>query len=175
MTCDFGRTAWTCLISVDWWPRPCGGSCQPVPPGRFAHVSIPAGVTATATELEPDDAEQLRAVSGRMVTEQIEYASCCINMTMRDIRLRYKQTFMDLGGRFSCAAQYGDFSLIFMRVATIPTGCRTRNLCVLWAAGLELFRRVTGFRQSLTSNSNLVTKVYFPREIFPLSSIWCAS
>jgi lipopolysaccharide transport system permease protein len=116
---------------------------------------------------------QLRADIREMVTEQIEYRELLYQMTMRDIRLRYKQTVMGFGWAiFMPLLNTAIFSVIFMRVAPIPTGVPYPIFAYCGLLAWNFFAVSLRFSvNSLTSNSNLVTKVYFPREIFPLSSI----
>ena len=88
-----------------------------------------------------------------------------IQMTMRDLLLRYKQMVMGFAGRFMPPANTLVFSVIFTRVAHIDTGCCIRF--VLRPAGLNFTASSLLLRgQPPTSNTSLVSKVYFPREIF---------
>jgi lipopolysaccharide transport system permease protein len=116
---------------------------------------------------------QLRADIREMVTEQVEYRELLYQMTMRDIRLRYKQTVMGFGWAiFMPLLNTAIFSVIFMRVAPIETGVPYPIFAYCGLLAWNFFAVSLRFSvNSLTSNSNLVTKVYFPREIFPLSSI----
>ena len=116
---------------------------------------------------------QLRADIREMVTEQIEYRELLYQMTMRDIRLRYKQTVMGFGWAiFMPLMNTAIFSVIFMRVAPIDTGV---PYPIFAYCGLLTWNFTSSSLKfavnSLTSNANLVTKVYFPREIFPLSTV----
>ena len=57
-----------------------------------------------------------------MIAEQIEYRELLYQMTMRDLRLRYKQTFMGFGWAiFMPLINTAVFSVIFTKVAPIPT------------------------------------------------------
>jgi ABC-type polysaccharide/polyol phosphate export permease len=108
-----------------------------------------------------------------MLHEQFEYRELLLRMTKRDLLLRYKQTAMGFGWAiFAPLVNTAVFSVIFTRVAPIQTpvpyplfaycGFLTWNLT---ASALKF--AVT----SLSSNTNLVTKVYFPRELFPVSAV----
>lgn len=116
---------------------------------------------------------QLRADIREMVSEQVEYRELLYQMTMRDIRLRYKQTVMGFGWAiFMPLLNTAIFSVIFMRVAPIETGVPYPIFAYCGLLAWNFFAVSLRFSvNSLTSNSSLVTKVYFPREIFPLSSI----
>jgi ABC-type polysaccharide/polyol phosphate export permease len=108
-----------------------------------------------------------------IVTEQIAYRELLFRMTHRDLLLRYKQTIMGLGWAvFMPLINTVIFSVVFMRVAPIDTGVpyplfAYTGLLVWNAFAASLRFSVT----SLTSNSSLVTKIYFPREIFPISAV----
>jgi ABC-type polysaccharide/polyol phosphate export permease len=113
--------------------------------------------------------EDLREI----VSEQIAYRELLFRMTHRDLLLRYKQTVMGVAWAvFVPIINTLIFSVIFTRVAPIDTGVpyplfAFSGLLVWNAFASSLRFSVT----SLTSNSTLVTKVYFPREIFPLSAV----
>lgn len=98
-----------------------------------------------------------------------------MQLTLRDIRIRYKQAVMGLGWA------------IFMPVVIVLAGLLVR-LAMAQVSGGELelagmagvavkalpwafFVGAIGFATpSLTGNINLVTKIYFPREVLPLSA-----
>jgi len=108
-----------------------------------------------------------------MVREQIEHRDLLFQMTKRDLLLRYKQTAMGFGWAvFTPLINTAIFSVIFMRVAPIDTGVPypVFAFCGLWV--WNFFASSLKFAvNSLTSNTNLITKVYFPREVFPLSAV----
>jgi lipopolysaccharide transport system permease protein len=108
-----------------------------------------------------------------MVAEQFEFHELLRQMTLRDLKLRYKQTIMGFGWAiFMPLVNTAVFSVIFTRVAPLDTGMPYPLFAycglLTWNFSAASFRfAVTG----LTGNANLVAKVYFPREIFPLSSV----
>jgi ABC-type polysaccharide/polyol phosphate export permease len=108
-----------------------------------------------------------------MVREQVEYRGLLYQMTKRDLILRYKQTAMGIAWAiFAPLLNTVIFSVIFTRVAPIDPGVPypVFAYCGLWA--WNLFAGALKFAVgSLTGNTNLVTKVYFPREIFPVSAV----
>ena len=108
-----------------------------------------------------------------IVGEQFEFRELLYQMTRRDLLLRYKQTIMGFGWAvFMPLLNTAVFSVIFTRVAPIetPVPYPLYAYCGLWA--WNLFASSLKFSvNSLTSNTNLVTKVYFPREIFPFSAV----
>ncbi|MFN7917477.1 MAG: ABC transporter permease [Vicinamibacterales bacterium] len=108
-----------------------------------------------------------------MLTEQFDYRELLYQMTLRDLLLRYKQTVMGFGWAiFMPLVNTAVFSVIFTRVAPLPTPVPypVFAFCGLWA--WNFFASTLRFSvSSLTSNTNLVSKVYFPREIFPFSTV----
>jgi ABC-type polysaccharide/polyol phosphate export permease len=107
-----------------------------------------------------------------MVTEQVHYRELLYQMTKRDLLLRYKQTVMGFGWAiFMPLVNTAVFSVIFTRVAPIDVGVPYPIYAYCGLFAWNFFASSLRFAiSSLTSNPNLVTKVYFPREIFPFSS-----
>lgn len=108
-----------------------------------------------------------------MVGEQIEYRELLVQMTKRDLLLRYKQTVMGFGWAvFMPLVNTAVFSVIFMRVAPLEVGVPYPLFAFCGLLTWNFFASALRFSVvSLTSNAALVTKVYFPREIFPLSTV----
>jgi len=116
---------------------------------------------------------KLREDFHEIVTEQIEFRELLVQMTARDLLLRYKQTAMGFAwALFTPILNTMVFSLVFMHVAPVstPVPYPVFAYCGLLAwnfSASSLRFAIT----SLTGNTNLVTKVYFPREIFPLAAV----
>jgi len=108
-----------------------------------------------------------------MLGEQLEYRELLAQMTRRDLLLRYKQAVMGVGwALFMPLTNTVIFSVIFTRVAPIDTGLPYPMFAYCGLLAWNFFASALRFSVgSLTSNSNLVTKVYFPREIFPFSAV----
>jgi ABC-type polysaccharide/polyol phosphate export permease len=109
-----------------------------------------------------------------MLAEQVEYRGLLYRITVRDLLLRYKQTVMGVGWAVVMPlVNTIIFSVVFTRVARVPTGDVPYPLyaytgLLVWNVLASSLRfSVT----SLTANPSLVTKIYFPREILPLSSV----
>lgn len=123
-----------------------------------------------------DAGSQLVADIRELVGEQIAYRELLLRMTHRDLLLRYKQTVMGFGWAvFMPLINTLIFSVIFTRVAPIhtevPYPVYAYSGLLIWNAFASSLRfSVT----SLTANSSLVTKIYFPREIFPISAVLVA-
>jgi len=108
-----------------------------------------------------------------IVREQLEFRELLLQMTARDLRLRYKQTIMGFGWAvFTPILNTLVFSVLFMRVAPVHTEVPYPLFAycglLIWNFTASSLRFAI---TSLTSNANLVTKVYFPREIFPLAAV----
>src|SRR6185436_5344367 len=108
-----------------------------------------------------------------MLHEQVEYRELLTQMTKRDLLLRYKQTIMGFGWAvFMPLVNTAVFSVIFTRVAPIETDVPYPLFAYLglltWNFTASALRTAVS---SLTSNAGLVTKIYFPREIFPFSAM----
>jgi ABC-type polysaccharide/polyol phosphate export permease len=117
---------------------------------------------------------QLIADVREMVAEQGEYRELLVQMTKRDLLLRYKQTVMGFGWAiFMPLLNTVIFSVIFTRVAPIDVGVPYPLFAYCGLVAWNFFASSLRFAvNSLTSNTNLVTKVYFPREIFPFSAVF---
>jgi lipopolysaccharide transport system permease protein len=111
-----------------------------------------------------------------MVTEQVTYRDLLYQMTKRDLLLRYKQTVLGFGWAiFMPLVNTAVFSVVFMRVAPIDVNVLGMPYPLFAFTGLltwNFFASSLKFAiVSLTSNAQLVAKVYFPREIFPFSAV----
>lgn len=111
-----------------------------------------------------------------MITELIDYRQLLYMLTWRDIKLRYKQSVM------------GFMWAILMPMLIVAAGI-TIKLAFSFMSGKSMvgsdvasmalkalpwsffISSIKFSTNSLVSNSNLVSKIYFPRELFPLSSV----
>jgi len=111
-----------------------------------------------------------------MINELIQYRHLLYMLAWRDIKIKYKQSVM------------GFMWAIFMPMMIVAAGILVRKAfsmlsgnpmdikevasvsvkAIPWAFFVGSIRFATN---SLTSNMNLVTKIYFPREVFPLSAV----
>jgi lipopolysaccharide transport system permease protein len=108
-----------------------------------------------------------------IIAEQIEFRELLFQMISRDLLLRYKQTAMGFAWALLMPLlNTVIFSVVFMRVAPVHTRVPYPMFAycglLVWNFTASALRfSVT----SLTANTSLVTKVYFPREIFPFSAV----
>ena len=108
--------------------------------------------------------------------ELIKYRDLFYMLTIRDIRIRYKQAVM------------GFLWAIFMPIVAVAAGILIKQaMAVVSGHSIDMLSVVSisvkvlpwtffisSIRfavQSLVGNSNLVTKIYFPRAVLPLASI----
>lgn len=98
-------------------------------------------------------------------------------LAWRDVKVRYKQAA--LGAAWALIQPIITmvlFTFVFGKLAKMPTGNLPPNAYpLLVIAGLlpwQLFSgALSGASGSLVSNSNLISKVYFPRMVVPLSAL----
>ena len=121
----------------------------------------------------PTTASRAVAEARALITEQIEYRELLVQMTRRDLLLRYKQTIMGFGwALFMPIVNTIVFSIVFMRVAPVQTGMPYPLYAFTGLLAWNFTASSLRFAvTSLTSNANLVSKIYFPREIFPFSAV----
>ena len=96
-------------------------------------------------------------------------------MIWRDVKVRYKQTL--LGAAWAIIQPVMTmlvFTFLFGRLAGLPTDGDIPYPIFSYTALLPWGLFVTALNQasrSLTTNQNMVTKIYFPRLVLPLASI----
>jgi lipopolysaccharide transport system permease protein len=96
-------------------------------------------------------------------------------LSWRDVKVRYKQTV--IGALWSIIRPLLTmiiFTVVFSRVAKIPAGVNAPYAIMVYAAMLPWTFFSTALSESsnsLLSNTNLISKVYFPRMIVPTASI----
>lgn len=95
-------------------------------------------------------------------------------LTLRDIKVRYKQTLMGLAWVIiQPLTTMLIFTLVFNRFVKLDAGALPYPLFALSGLLLWLFfaNAVTNSTNSLVSNANLITKVYFPRLFIPAAAV----
>jgi lipopolysaccharide transport system permease protein len=95
-------------------------------------------------------------------------------LVWRDVKVRYKQTFLGVGWAvLQPVTSMVIFSVVFGNFAKIPSDGIPYPLFAF--AGLLPWTYfascITSSSQSLVLNTNLVTKVYFPRLLIPLAAV----
>jgi len=117
--------------------------------------------------------EPSRGLSLRL-KELLEFHELIYFLTWRDLKVRYKQTALGvLWAILQPLLTMVVFTIFFGSLAKIPSDGVPYPI-FSYAALLpwQLFANgVTNSSNSLVNNSNLITKVYFPRLIMPISSV----
>jgi ABC-2 type transport system permease protein len=116
-------------------------------------------------------------------TKLAEYADSrdlTVNLTLRELRSRYKRSFLgwtwSLLNPLATVVVYSIVFAFFLRIEP-PTGHPSglHNFAVWLLCGLlpwsYLSNGMNGSMGALLGNANLIKKVYFPREVFVVSTI----
>ena len=108
--------------------------------------------------------------------EVVDYRELLYQLTLRDVRIRYKQAVMGFGWALLMPVLVvGAGFLVKIAMAQMSgselqagffAGMAVKALP--WAFFVAAIGSATG---SLTGNSNLLTKIYFPREVLPGSAV----
>jgi lipopolysaccharide transport system permease protein len=102
-----------------------------------------------------------------------QYRELCFFMAWRDIKLRYKQTALGIAWAvLQPLLTMAIFLVLFDRIAKIPTDGLPSPLFYYTALVPWIYFSTTLSLcgTSLVSNSDLLTKVYFPRRILPIAT-----
>ena len=123
----------------------------------------PGGAGASAAR------SQLR----EMLSEQVEYRELLVQFTLRDLILRYRQTAMGIGWAVLMpVVNTAVFSIIVSRVTQIDTQVPYPLFAYSGFLMWNFFASSVRFSMSsLTANTTLIQKVYFPREVLPFSAV----
>ena len=106
--------------------------------------------------------------------ELMEYRDLFYFLVVRDIKVKYKQTI--LGGLWAIIQPFFSmvvFTLFFGKLAKVPSDgipypIFSYSALVAWS---YFAHAITGSVQSLVGNASLLSKVYFPRLIIPLTPL----
>jgi lipopolysaccharide transport system permease protein len=123
---------------------------------------------------------QMTAVRHNGISELVQYRHLLLSLTLRDLRVRYKQSVLGMAWALLLPlAMMLIFTFVFTRAvklsSTLDLGMPYPLFAYLGLVPWTFFSSsLNGAVNSLTANRNLVTKVYFPREVFPLASVGSA-
>ena len=111
------------------------------------------------------------------VGELIGHRELLMQLTRRDMRIRYKQAVMGIGWAIVMplvvVLSGWVLRLAFSRLAGAPLDGSVMAGIAVKSVGWAFFIGALGFgTTSITSNLALVTKVYFPRAVLPLASVF---
>ncbi len=142
------------------------------------HQELAAGTGQSGPPEPPADhpGESLLGGLAEMVRELIQYRELLGQMVLRDVRIRYKQAIMGFGWAvFMPLMIVGAGFLVkyaMARMSGTDLHAAAFSGMTVKALGWAFFVGAIGFSaNSLTGNISLVTKIYFPREVFPLSAV----
>lgn len=113
----------------------------------------------------------------KALTELLRYRDLLRLWTLREVQVRYKQSLLGVAWAIlNPLALTAIFTLVFSRMVTVETGGIPYPIFAYTAlVPWTFFATALGFGiPSLVNNMNLVTKIYFPREILPLASVGAA-
>lgn len=122
----------------------------------------------------------IRPVGSRVFPDFAEvwrFRDLCIALGRRDVTLRYRQTALGvIWVVLQPLIAGGLFSVVFGKVAKLPSEGLPYFVFayagfIAWSAFQNALSRASG---SLLAQSNLVTKVYFPRLVLPISALFSA-
>lgn len=108
------------------------------------------------------------------VRELWRYRELLFFLAWRDVKIRYKQTVLGLGWAVAQPlATMAVFTLFLGRASGVSAGIAHYPLFVFAGmVGWAFFSNtITAAATSVVSNERLVTKIYFPRLIIPLSTV----
>jgi ABC-type polysaccharide/polyol phosphate export permease len=128
------------------------------------------------TDHPPERRPGLLADLGEIVRDFGQYRNLLYQLTLRDIRIRYKQAVMGFGwALFIPGLVLLSGVLVRLAMAQVsgkPMEGNSIAGIAVKAVPWSFFVGAIGFATaSLTGNTTLVTKVYFPREMLPISSV----
>jgi lipopolysaccharide transport system permease protein len=131
---------------------------------------IPAGAAPLFTEITSG-----RAWAPLNLRELWEHRELIYFLTWREIKVRYKQTA--IGAAWALLQPLFTmliFTVFFGRLAKMPSDGIPYSVFALTALTPWTFfaNGLTTSSNSLVSNANLITKVYFPRLAIPLSAVF---
>lgn len=116
---------------------------------------------------------KLRRELGSILSEQAEYLDVLHALVRRKLQVRYKQTALGIGWvLLAPLLQMAIFTLVFTRAVPLETEFPYPVYAYVGLLPWNLFAdAVRSCASSLTENRQLVTKVYFPREMLPSSTV----
>jgi lipopolysaccharide transport system permease protein len=111
-----------------------------------------------------------------MFREVIQYRNLLWMLTLRDIKIRYKQTVMGFLWAIFMPLLIVFAGLIVKKGFAIVSGkpmdlSELTSVCIKSLPYSFFIASIRFATNSLVGNANLVTKIYFPREVFPLAAV----
>lgn len=133
-------------------------------------------MAATTTSVQPT---LMAAEKRRLFHELMQHRDLLLMLTWRDIKIRYKQSVMGFLWAILMPILVIGSGLIVMVAMATMSGKPVDKMAIFsvavksvpWAFFVAGVRFATN---SLVMNKELVTKIYFPREILPLASVFAS-
>lgn len=131
-------------------------------------------------DVEPAQVSESRASIlgdfGEFARELSAHRELLVQLTRRDMRIRYKQALMGVGWAIIMPLVVilsgWVLRIAFARLANAPLDSGIMAGIAVKSVGWAFFVGALGFgTASITANFALVTKVYFPRAVLPLASV----
>ena len=112
----------------------------------------------------------------RRFKELWSYRTLLWTLTWRDIRVRYKQSLLGIAwAMFIPVSMTLLFSFVFTKIVAVKTDIPYPIFAYCGLLPWQFFASATtAATNSLIANRSLITKIYFPSEVFPISSIIAA-
>ncbi|HEV3439727.1 MAG TPA: ABC transporter permease [Gemmata sp.] len=145
-----------------------------MPPAASLEPVRPMSEDATPETLPFTVIEPARGWGLSGLGELWRFRELLLFLAWRDIKIRYKQTVLGIGWAVAQpVATMIVFTLFLGRVSGVATGVEHYPLFVFTGMiGWTFFiNTVTTAGNSVIANERLITKVYFPRLIIPLSTV----
>lgn len=105
--------------------------------------------------------------------ELLQYKELLNNLTIKDLKLKYRNSALGFLWSFLNPIL---MLIVYTFAFKVIMGIKKPNYTVVLLTGLLIWQffqaAVQGSTDSIVSNSNLIKKVYFPREILPFSVIF---
>ncbi|MEO1859122.1 MAG: ABC transporter permease [Verrucomicrobiales bacterium] len=111
-----------------------------------------------------------------MVKELVQYRHLLFMLMWRDIRIKYKQSIMGFMWAIFMPVLIVAAGVLIKKVISVVSGNPLEMEDIIsvsvkslpWAFFISSIKFATG---SLVGNSNLVTKIYFPRAVLPIAAV----
>jgi len=112
----------------------------------------------------------------KALKEVWQYKDLFYFLAWRDFKVRYKQTIIGaLWAFLRPLLTMIVFTIIFGKIAGLPSQGETPYAIMVFVAMLPWYFFASSFQEgsnALVANSNMISKVYFPRIIVPISSLF---
>ena len=155
-------------------PREGHGASGPAPCSPLPAPSDPSHLSPLTSHLSPELVLEPGRAERQYWRDLWRYRELFYVLAARDVSVRYKQTAIGVAWAvLQPLLTMVIMTVIFGKVAKLPSEGRPYSLMV-FAAMLpwQFFSTsLSGASQSIVSNANLISKVYFPRMIIPASSV----